>query len=56
MSKYGKGAWIFGVMAKTIYGHWSSHPCLVGVADSHAAELLIIKAEKCQYYMQRDDK
>jgi len=49
-SKYGKTAWIFefiGVMAKTLYGYWSGHPCFVGVAGPNVAGVLIIKAEKC---------
>ena len=32
--KYGKNTKIFGILgvtAKTLYGYWSIHPCLVGV-------------------------
>ena len=49
MPKYGKATWIFGiigVMAKTLHGYWSGHPCLVGVAGPNVAGVLIIKAEK----------
>jgi len=38
---------IIGVMAKTLFGYWSGHPCLVGVAGPNLAGMLIIKAEKC---------
>ena len=34
-------------MAKTLYGYWSGHPCLVGVAGQNVAGVSIIKAEKC---------
>ena len=45
--KYGKTAKIFGilgVMAKTLYGYWSDHTCLVGVTGPRVS---IIEAEKC---------
>ena len=48
--KYGKTAKIFGilgVMAKTLYGYWNGHPCLVGVVGSNVARVSIIEAEKC---------
>ena len=48
--KYGKTAKIFGilgVMAKTLYGYWSGHPCLVGVVGPYVARVLIIEAKKC---------
>ena len=38
---------IIGVMAKTLYGYWSGHPCLVGIAGPNIARMLIIEAEKC---------
>ena len=57
--KCGKTAKIFGVlgvMAKTLYGYWSGHPCLVGVVGPNVARVSIIEAEKCiytnGYYMQ----
>jgi len=48
--KYGKTAKIFGilgVMAKTLYGYWNGHPCLVGVVGSNVARVSIIETEKC---------
>jgi len=51
MPKYGKTAKIFGilsVMAKTPYGYWNGHPCLVGVVDPNVARVSIIEAEKCR--------
>ena len=48
--KYGKTAKIFGilgVMAKTLYGYWSGHPCLVGVVGPNVAGVPITEAEKC---------
>ena len=47
---YGKTAKIFGilcVMAKTLYGYLSGHPCLVGVVGPNVARMSIIEAEKC---------
>ena len=38
---------ILGVMAKTLYGYWSGHPCLVEVVGPNVAKVLIIEAEKC---------
>ena len=35
---------ILGVIAKILYGYWSSHPCLVG---PNVARVSIIEAEKC---------
>ena len=49
-SKYGKSTWIvgiIGVMAKTLYGYWRCHPCLVGVAGPNAARVSITNAKKC---------
>ena len=49
MPKYGKSAKIFGildVMAKTLYGYWSGHSCLVGVVGPNVARVSIIEAEK----------
>ena len=34
-------------MAKTLYGYWSDHSCLVGVAGPNVARVLMIEAEKC---------
>jgi len=48
--KYGKTAKIFGtfgVIAKTLYGYWSGHPCLVGVVGPNVARVSIIEADKC---------
>ena len=48
--KYGKTAknfGILGVMANSLYGYWSSHPCLVGVVGPNVAWVSIIEAEKC---------
>ena len=48
--KYGKTTKIFGilgVMAKTLYGYWSGHPCLIGVVDPNVARVSITVAEKC---------
>ena len=36
---------IIGVMAKTLYGYWSGHPCLVGVVGPNVARVLIIEAD-----------
>jgi len=50
MPKYGKTAKIFGilgVMAMTLYGYWSGHPCLAGVVGPNVARVSIIEAEKC---------
>ena len=47
MPKYGKTAKIFGVKARTLYGYWSGHPCLVGVVGRNVARVSIIEAEKC---------
>ena len=38
---------IIGVMAKTLYGYWSGHPCLVGVVGPNVARVSIIEAKKC---------
>jgi len=38
---------ILGVMAETLYGYWSGHPCLVGVVGPNVARVSIIEAEKC---------
>ena len=38
---------VLGVMAKTLYGYWSGHPCLVGVVGPNVARVSIIEAEKC---------
>ena len=48
--KYGKTAKIFrilGVMAKTLYGYRSGHPCLLGVVGPNVARVSIIEAENC---------
>ena len=37
---------ILGVMAKALYGYWSSYPCLVGVIVPNVARMSIIEAEK----------
>ena len=34
-------------MAKTLYGHWSGHLCLVGVLGPNVARVSIIEAKKC---------
>ena len=52
MPKYGKTAKIFGflgVMAKTLYGYWSGHPCLLGVVSPNLASVTITEAEKCTF-------
>jgi len=38
---------IIGVMAKTLYGFWSGHPCLVGIPGPNVAGVSIIETEKC---------
>jgi len=47
MEKTAKIFGILGIMAKTLYGYWSGHPCLVGVVGPNVAGVSIIKAEKC---------
>ena len=37
---------IFGVIAKTLYGYWSGHPCLVGVVGPNVARVSIIKGTR----------
>ena len=49
MPKYGKTAKIFGilgVMAKTLYGYWSGHPCLVGVVGPNVVKVSIIEVHE----------
>ena len=52
MLKYRKSVyfWNIGVMAKTLYGYWRFHPCLVGVASSTVVGMSTVKAEKCTLY------
>jgi len=57
MEKNAKIFGILGAMAKTLYGYWSGHPCLVGVVSPNVARVSIIEAEYTnRYYMRGNDK